>query len=351
MKRYLVAALVGSCTSMASAQSSVTLFGVVSSGVRWVSNTKGGNTLKESVTDMPNRFGLLGSEDIGGGWKVVFRLENGFNVANGAMTSANVLFSRNAYVGVDGPYGRVTLGRQLTSFEDLAISLDPLAIGGGDPAITPEAITVVNVFTGDTRFNNVVKYTVGSGGLRLSANYALGGVAGNQRAGANYAVQATYQYQTLLAGIGYQRTYNSDASQVAQNYLAGVTWKVGPVQLFLNYLGLLVSGPSTSPYQRRDSIPQGGISYQITPALTLTAAFYDDIASNLGNKNGASGHKTTAYAIAEYFLSKRTNIYLEIDRNSFSGAYKTEPTNLAVFNRNPASNATVGASVGLTTRF
>ncbi|MFM0703558.1 porin [Paraburkholderia sediminicola] len=336
---------------LASAQSSVTLYGVIGNGVRWINGTNGGSTVKMASTITPSWFGFQGSEDIGGGLKVIFRLENGFDSPNGNLTTSNVLFQRAAYVGLDGQYGRLTMGRQLTSFEDLAISLDPYALAGGDAAISPGALTVVNVFTGDTRFNNVLKYTYVLNGVKLSANYSLGGVAGNQRAGANYSMQAAYQQGALFGGIGYQRTYNADATQMAQNYQAGGAWQIGPVRLFLNYLGLLISGSPQFASQRRDSIPQGGIVYQITPSIVLTAAFYDDIANNLGNVGGASGHKTTAFALAQYFLSKRTDLYAEIDRNSFSGAYKTDPTNLLVFNRNAASNATVGVSLGFATHF
>lgn len=334
----------------AHAQSSVTLFGLVNEGIKWSNNTNGGSTVKVAATRTPSRFGLLGSEDLGGGVTAIFRLEDGFNASNGTMTS-NLLFQRAAYVGLDGKYGRLTFGRQLTAFEDLAISLDPDSISGSDVSIAPNALTASNVFTGDTRFNNVVKYSCTFDGTKASASYSLGGVAGNQRAGANYAAQLSSQRGILFGGISYQRTYNSDATQMAQNFQTGATLQLGQVRLYLNYLQLQISGSSKSPGQRRDSIPQGGIVYQPTPSLSLTAAFYYDIARNLGNVDGASGHKSTAYLIGDYFLSKSTEVYIEVDRNSFSGAYKTDPTNVAAFNLRPGANATLGASVGLVTRF
>jgi predicted porin len=347
----LVVILLSSAFNLAHAQSSVSLFGIVGGGVRWVNGTKGGATVEYSNIIAPNRFGLTGSEDIGGGVKVVFRLENGFNSSNGALATNNVIWSRQAYVGLDGKYGRLTMGRQFSSFEDLGISLDPSQIGGADPAIIPTGLLGVNFFTLDGRFNNSVKYTNGFGGAKLSASYSFGGVAGNQRAGSNYSAAASYETGPLRGGIAYQRTYNADASQMAQNYYAGGVWQIGPVRAYLSYLVLTVSGSTKAPSQRRDDVPQGGVVWQITPSFAVTAAYYDDIASNLGNVNGASGHKQTAYVIGEYFLSKRTEIYLEVDRNHFSGAYKKDPTNIAVLNRSPGGSGITGISVGLQTRF
>ncbi|RKF33356.1 porin [Paraburkholderia fungorum] len=338
-------------TGMAHAQSSVTLYGLAGGGLRWLNNTKGGSTLQYASVEAPNRFGLRGSEDLGNGVNAIFALENSFATANGTMTKSGVLFDQAAYVGLTGAYGKLTFGRQLTAGEDLGIELDPDHVAGANVAITPSALLGTNFFTLDTRFNNTVKYRGKFGGAAFAASYSLGGVAGNTQAGASYSAMATYQAGPLLAGAGYQRTYNADATQVAQSYQAGGFWQMGPVRLYMSYFALTVSGSSSNPAQRRDSIPQGGIVYQVTPALVLTAAVYDDIASNLGNKRGANGHKTTAYAIADYFLSKSTDVYIEFDRNSFTGAYRTDPTNLALFNRNPASTAATGVSVGFTTRF
>ncbi|CAG9266098.1 Outer membrane porin, OmpC family [Paraburkholderia unamae] len=351
MKRMSMVILLASATNLAHAQSSVTVFGLVGGGIRWVNGTKGGATVEYSNILAPNRFGLTGSEDIGDGVKIIFRLENGFNSSNGSLATSNVLWSRAAYVGMDGTYGRLTMGRQFSSLDDLAIHLDPSEIGGADPAIVPDALLGVNYFTLDSRFNNSVKYTNGIGGAKLSASYSFGGVAGSQRAGSNYSVTASYGTGPIQAGIGYQRTYNADASQVAQNYYAGGSWQIGPVRAYLSYLALTVSGSAKNPSQRRDDVPQGGIVWQITPAIVVTAAYYDDIASNLDNVEGASGHKQTAYIIGEYFLSKRTELYVEADRNHFSGAYKADPTNLAVLKLNPGSSGITGVSMGMQTKF
>jgi len=351
MRHGIAAILLSTAAICAHAQSSVFLYGLVGGGVRWVNGTKGGSAIQYSNIIAGNKFGLTGTEDIGEGAHIFFKLESGFNSSNGALGTNNVIFSRQAYVGAEGKYGRLMIGRLYSSFEELAIHFDPSGIGGADAAISPTALLGANFFTLDTRFNNNVRYTYDAGGATFSASYSIGGVAGNQRASGNYSATAGYGKGPGAVGVGYQRTYNTDASQVAQNYYVGGCWQVGPVRAYISYLALTVSGSAKAPSQRRDDVPQGGFTWQITPALLLTAAYYDDIASNLGNSKGASGHKQTAYIIGEYFLSKRTEVYVEADRNHFSGSYKKDPTNLAVLKLNPGGSGVTGVTVGLSSRF
>lgn len=334
------------------AQSIVTLYGAAGGGVRWVNNQKGGSAIQFSSIESKNRFGLRGVEDLGDGISAIFLLENSFSTGTGALGKTDTLFDAAAYVGVTGKFGQLTLGRQLNVAEDLIVDLDPSRVIGSTAAITPDALTGTNFFVGDTRFNNMVKYKTRIGGAGLGASYSFGGVAGNTRAGSNYAASLTYQTGPLYGGVSYQRTYSPDASQFAQTWQAGGYWQIGPARLYMSYFQLMVSGAAgANSSQRRDSVPQGGVMWQVTPALVLTAAYYDDIASNLGNVRGASGHKNTYYGIVDYFLSKRTNVYLEVDRNTFTGAYRTEPVNLALFSRSPSSTASTGVTVGMTTRF
>lgn len=109
------------------AHAQVTLYGAVDSGVTYVNNVRttanaAGNYAGSSVTRMANgvvwgsRFGLKGTEDLGGGNQVIFTLENGFTPSNGALGNSGRLFGRQAFVGLaNSQYGTVTLGRQYDS--------------------------------------------------------------------------------------------------------------------------------------------------------------------------------------------------------------------------------------------
>jgi predicted porin len=337
----------------AHAQSSVTLFGTVGGGFRWTTGAKGGQQVGfDNNIISGNRFGLNGVEDLGQGLKAVFMLQSRFVTGTGGLAQASgLLFSQDAFVGLAGKFGRITLGRQLNAAEDVGIVLDPSYAQGSSISTVPEVVWGGNFFTLDSRFNNTVKYAGKIGALSFKASYSPGGLAGNTRAGSNLSVGATYRYQTLLAGAAYQKTYNANASQWAQTALGGVAWQLGPARLFLSYSMLSVTAISSMGLERRDKIPAGGFIYQVTPFVQLTAATYYDMASNLSNVRGADGRKLTSYAMAEYFLSKRTELYMEFDQNGFSGAYKSDPTNVAVFNLRPDGRAVTGVSIGMITQF
>src|ERR1700737_4890274 len=115
MKKTLLALAVTTPTAGAAhAQSSVTLYGLIDAGISWVSNSKGSKLFQESNNAMnSDRWGLRGAEDLGGGLKAIFVLENGFSINNGALGQGGLEFGRQAYVGLSSDqYGTVTLGRQ-----------------------------------------------------------------------------------------------------------------------------------------------------------------------------------------------------------------------------------------------
>jgi len=87
--------------SAAHAQSSVTLYGLVDAGITYTNNVGGsGRVALVSGNISGSRFGLRGSEDLGGGLKTIFVLENGFNVNNGTLGQGGRMFGRQAYVGL-----------------------------------------------------------------------------------------------------------------------------------------------------------------------------------------------------------------------------------------------------------
>ncbi|OXH84981.1 porin, partial [Burkholderia multivorans] len=83
------------------AQSSVTLYGIVDTGVEFVThaNAAGDHVVRmPAVTgEMPSRWGIRGNEDLGGGYQAVFVLESGFNVRGGDLGQGGRLFGRQAF--------------------------------------------------------------------------------------------------------------------------------------------------------------------------------------------------------------------------------------------------------------
>jgi outer membrane protein OmpU len=189
------------------------------------------------------------------------------------------------------------------------------------------------------------------GGFRYGASYSPGSVAGNTRAGTNLSGMALYQWSGGLAGFGYQKQWNASATQWAETFQGGGSLVIGPARLFLSYADLHVSASTPGAPERHDQMPGAGIVALPTPAIQLTAAAYYDRATHLANAKQRDGHKLTAYAVAEYFLSKRTEIYAQADFNGLSGAYRSDALNISALGIRSGTYSTTGVSVGVMTRF
>jgi predicted porin len=100
------------------AQSSVTLYGVVDDAITYVNNQLGhSNVYLRQGNLYSSRFGLRGSEDLGGGLAAIFDLQEGFDPNSGAQSSSGLAFNREAFVGLqDQQFGTLTFGRQYTPY-------------------------------------------------------------------------------------------------------------------------------------------------------------------------------------------------------------------------------------------
>ena len=133
MKKTLLAAALLAATSYATAASNVTLYGVLDAGVT-VSKLHGDSTKVQMSNGnwMGNRWGIKGSEDLGNGNSVFFKLEQGFSLSNGNEAKAGKAFSREAALGVTGDWGTVAFGR----FGALSSDCGSYSILGGAPYTT-----------------------------------------------------------------------------------------------------------------------------------------------------------------------------------------------------------------------
>src|ERR1700730_601679 len=140
MKKAYLGCLLGGFVCAAHAQSTITLYGIVDLGVTYVNNAqtgKAGDALSGAhqfaLTDgtatgvSGSRWGLRGTEDLGGGLKSLFVIENGFNANTGVLAQGVAEFGRQAYVGIAGGPGTLTDGREYDTRID---SLQPLGVVG-----------------------------------------------------------------------------------------------------------------------------------------------------------------------------------------------------------------------------
>ena len=181
--------------------SSVKLYGVLDTGV-YAHHASSGQTVVEMASGITkgSRFGLEGQENLGNGYKVYFRLEQGFETDSGDAKDADSAFYRDSYVGVATPYGAFEFGRTgaLTAGTHGGI------VGGMSPfGITWKEGALTKVFAGNiaARLNNMVKYeSPDLSGFKLYAQYSNGvdddAVVSSQK-NRYIAVGATYSYKNI----------------------------------------------------------------------------------------------------------------------------------------------------------
>jgi predicted porin len=277
-------------TGGAFAQSSVTLYGVIDTGIGYLSSqapstgaTKGGHSVFKMIEGVwgGERFGLKGSEDLGGGTKAIFQLEQGFNADTGAESKAGLMFSRASWVGISNDrYGAFTLGRQYTPYYNMLAQYGPTPWLTGAYGAHPGDLDALDT---DFRVNNSLMYTSPSfGGLKLSGMYALGGVPGSTNAGATWSVGAQYLFGAAGVGVGFARFNNATEG--------GGAWSSSSTA----YSGTGEQGESsiTNGYQNAAAQQRFAVTggYQFSPQWDVSASY-----SNVQYIAGPnSGFSTTA---------------------------------------------------------
>jgi len=221
MKRYdpVKAVVVGTAMLVsipALAQSSVTLYGVIDNGIGYQSSattlgsTTGGHSAVKMVTGvwLGDRFGLKGSEDLGGGTKAIFQLEQGFSGATGAQAVSGLAFSRGAYVGLtNSAYGSLTAGRQYASYYQFISPYSPTTWLTGFYGAHPGDLDGMDSIY---RANNTLEYTSPTlDGFSASGSYSLGGVAGSINAGSTWSVALQYAAGAVGGAVAFSRINNS----------------------------------------------------------------------------------------------------------------------------------------------
>lgn len=220
MKKTLLAvAVLGTFAGSAAAQSSVTLYGVADANVERIKGATSLNRISSGGVQ-GSRWGLRGTEDLGGGLRAVFQLESGFNIDTGTSGQGGALFGRQAYVGLAGGFGAVRLGRQYSPMDDVA---------GMVGTKTYDVLSVVPIIgNGDyNRVNNAITYlTPNFGGFTAQVQYSLG----EERASSNtskdfgkqYSMHAMYSGGPLSAGLSVMRVIDGNGTTAGKQDLDAV---------------------------------------------------------------------------------------------------------------------------------
>ena len=361
------------------AQSSVTLYGVLDDSIQYINNNDVNGSNKGSVALAAgnlqgDRWGLKGTEDLGGGLKAIFQLENGFNPNNGKLGQGSRLFGRQAFVGLQSDQaGTVTIGRQYDPVVDLvqAVTADNY---WGSTFTTPSD---VDNNDNSSRRNNAIKYTSNTyAGFQFEAMYAFGGVAGSTGQGQTWSGAATYANGPFSVAAGYIRMDNTGESTAARATAGwsatsdgtfnsinlpyqtarsigiasiGAQYVIGPITTGLRYSNAQYKPDAYSAAgftaTERYNVGAGFVNYQLTPAALLGLGY----TFTHGSGNGESASYNQISLGGDYNLSKRTDVYLvgAYQRASGTGAVAT----VADYDEFSASNSQAIVSLGIRHKF
>lgn len=413
-KRLIAAAILSSLFGVAHADEgdSVTLYGILDVAVGVVEHsanasplfpptvnpvTKVSTKFNQPVYGMFNggisdsRWGIRGTENLGGGMHAFFDLESGIDVQSGALNNAagavaganntvagasalsGQLFNRGAYVGLkqDG-FGSVSFGRSTTLGFDAIAAYDPLFSAQLFSPIGFSGSYSAGGITEGSRQDNNIKYVNHLGPVNVGLSYSLGGVAGNFGEGStfganvgyeanNFGIQATY-YQardevhsgalvganavgsTLIGtNVGTLTLDNDQDFMVAAKYsFGGATIRGGfehyelkaptdpaATDATTDYFGY--SGKLTNTVNpTKTNLYFVGGDYTFTPTFDVAAGFYDT--QTMQSTGVAGGNQLQYSLLADYHFSHRTDVYLGYMFSKYNGAAFVgyEPTNYIV---------------------
>ncbi|MFZ6773518.1 porin [Undibacterium sp. SXout7W] len=319
----------------ASAQSNVTVYGIVDAGLVIENGGSAGRVTKlTSGAASASRIGFKGTEDLGGGVAALFTLETGVKIDTGELDAANTIFNRQAFVGLKSSTGTITMGRQYTPYHMTLVNV-------ADPFGTGMAGTSKNLFPdsgANVRSSNTLLYASPVlSGFSAEVAYSFGEQAGNSAAGRQFGAALGYAAGPLSVRLAYNNK-NSDvvaSSGVAAvskdngtNTLLAVNYDLGVAKLFFAYgvdkgFNSAPLGNSNNPYggvKPTASIDGNeillGISTPLAGGTILASVMRKDDKTSLNQDANSWGIGYT------YPLSKRTSwyaAYASIDNKNGAG--------------------------------
>jgi predicted porin len=346
--KWFVVATMATLGSTAYAESSVTLYGVLDSGLLYQStNAASFNPAAKDLGRLyalkdggiySSLWGLKGSEDIGGGYSIKFKLQGAFTSTSGALRlsdtpGVSALFNQESSVGVSGPFGSINAGRQ---FAPMAYGLAETDVRGGQyfGSILTTWLgmnqsagwvgTSTNGPLGALYDSNAIVYNSPRfAGVSAALEYAPGGVAGSFQGGTRESAVLRYSnYGLSLAAIYYNgHDTNPGANAVLTGrdnnrfmYAGGeyTTHGFSVSASFAN--GRDPSRPNVVDLD----MYSGGLGYRFSPALKLTSGIY-----YLEDTNHSANKSLEFAAGLEYSISKATTLYAQAGHVNNEGTATT----------------------------
>jgi predicted porin len=318
----------------ANAQSSVTLYGLVDAGIRYTThaNPAGDSRTQLAGGESESHFGLKGTEDIGGGTKVLFQIEDRFFLNSGVTDPAYPFFN-TALVGLQSnTFGKLTMGRQLNPLSDAVLST--FVTNPWLPTFyqfRPEVMMAQGVWT-----SNMVKYAARWQYLTAEVSYAFGGNAGAFGAGSQIGASVLYlpgapvrlgaaylDSRDAVNGSAHFKSWTAGGSYTFDNttFIAG--WAVNRQDT--GFVGNFPNGPFSPPELSALKFNTFSARQMFFGGVTQAFGYSTHVSANVwrtiqtGKTQPADGNATQFQLLADYNWSKRTDTYLEVDYSLYRG--------------------------------
>jgi predicted porin len=342
VRRIVVFGALGLACAGAHAQSSVTLYGIMDTGLMWQNRSTGGGSAISALDGglSPSLWGMTGAEDIGRGYRIQFKLEGGLSTTNGAIGNSNGnLFGRNAYVGISGPFGQVNAGLQFSPFFLSVYESDPRGFSLFAASLAPylEHFVISGIFDS----NAVVYKSPTIAGFTGSAEYAFGNVAGSFPAGRHISASLNYEVGGFNATAAYFEAKDATSGLTTLRGInVGAGYKIGPVKLdlaFTKYRNPASSGPLADV-----NVYSGGAVWNVNDFVTVDAGVYASQDRNFSaNKSMING------VGANYLVSKRTTLYAQVGVVNNKGEMATNLAANAPMALSSPEGTTTAVNIGI----
>lgn len=327
IQRVLAVACLMAVSVTCMAQSKVELYGIVDAGVTRISGLRGGSITQIASGVMEgSRLGFRGQEDLGGGWRTIFLVENRLEVDTGGISnrppSLNQLpdratfarfllptlsapqqaalqpvlnrvsaalgtqiginvrsdgpafFDRQAYVGLVTPVGALLAGRMYTPAFELLGTFDALnlqsSLALGQIAVIPYAVEI--------RASNALTYRVQKDAFTASVQVALG--EKSTEVGRSLGALAMYRTDAFGVGAAYNTRENEEGQRSLRSAVVGGYVSVGAGRIFASATAVKDDHPSGVPDIATSITPLVGpvfahlIEAAYTEALTQDAHLF-----------------------------------------------------------------------------
>ncbi len=301
------------------ATSSVQIYGVVDAYLQSANGASSINRVQSGGLN-GSRFGVRGSEDLGGGLRALFTIESGINLDDGS-NGQGAFWGRQAWVGLGTPYGQVSLGRQYGSIYTLTSDFSEFSNGpvgpstaviggyGGYEPVRGSAATATGN-GGPARVNNSVKYeSPNFNGFKAGALLGLGEVSGGTNETRIADVYGRYTAGPLDVMLSLQDDKSAAAALDVRTISAAAAYQLGAFRV----TGGLVQ------VNDRNATNVDGEGYWVggnwRNGAHLVRAQY--VLNKLKDGDGETQAIGAGY---QYDLSKRTALYTSLTQFKNEGA-------------------------------